>query len=226
MLRLSLFLLVTTMSDVFSASASTEIRYVAVGDSYSIGEGATPGLSWPALMTRHLTVEGIKIKLVANPSVTGWTTQQAIDRELPVFRNAKPTFATLLLGVNDWVQGISAEKFRENLSYLIEQMLSMLPDKNRLLLITIPDFSAAPSGPRYARGRDIAEGIAGFNRIIMEEATHRGLTVVDIFPASQRMRDDPTLVAPDGLHPTAKAYREWETIIFPAAFELLKSKLR
>ena len=78
-----------------------KIRYVALGDSYTIGEGASLDESWPALLTRHLRNEGIDVDLVANPSVTGWTTQDLIERELPVFRKAKPNFATLLIGVND-----------------------------------------------------------------------------------------------------------------------------
>jgi acyl-CoA thioesterase-1 len=72
-----------------------KIRYAAIGDSYSIGEGATPNESWPAILTRHLKENGLHVDLVANPSVTGWTTQQAIDRELPIFVQSKPTFATL-----------------------------------------------------------------------------------------------------------------------------------
>jgi lysophospholipase L1-like esterase len=220
---LQFLILVTVKSQVFGTTSRNQIRYVAIGDSYSIGEGASPGQSWPSLLTQHLASEGIKIALVANPSVTGWTTQQAVDRELPVFRNAKPGFATLLIGVNDWVQEVSEDKFRRNFNYLVEQMLACLADRNRLLIITIPDFSVTPEGPKYARGRDVAQGLAHFNQIIKEEAAHRSLRVVDIFPASQRMREDPTLVARDGLHPSAKAYAEWEKIIFPAAFELLRN---
>lgn len=205
-----------------AVSQVPDIRYVAIGDSYSSGEGATPQQSWPALLARHLQSEGIKITLVANPSVTGWTTQQAIDHELPVFGEARPDFATLLIGVNDWVQGVAAEKFRQNMNYILTEMLSTLPGKDRLLVITIPDFSVTPDGPKYAKGRNIAEGIASFNRIIMEETASRSLRVVDIFPASRRMRDDRSLVAADGLHPSAKAYAEWERIIFPAALELVK----
>jgi len=70
------------------------IRYAAIGDSYSIGEGASPDESWPALLTRHLNAQGLHVDLVANPSRTGWTTQQAIDRELPIFIESKPNFAT------------------------------------------------------------------------------------------------------------------------------------
>ena len=210
-------ILVTIMAQVSEAAPDNQLRYVAVGDSYSIGEGASPEQSWPSLLTRHLASKGIKIALIANPSVTGWTTQQAIDRELPVFRDAKPTFATLLVGVNDWVQGVTEEKFRHNFSYLIEQMLACLPkDRNRLLIITIPDFSVTPNGPKYAGGRDIAQGIQSFNRIIADESARRGLRIVDIFPLSQDMRDDPSLVASDGLHPSAKTYkRNGKGLSFP-----------
>jgi lysophospholipase L1-like esterase len=198
------------------------IRYVAIGDSYSIGEGASPDESWPALLTRHLNEKGLRVDLVANPSVTGWTTQQAIDRELPVFLSAKPNFATLQIGVNDWVQGVDAETFRKHVVFLLDQMLGALQNKNRLLVVTIPDFGVTPTGLRYARGRNISEGIVGFNKIITDEAAKRGLRVVDVIQLSQKMRDDHSLVAGDGLHPSAKEYAEWEKIIFPAALELLQ----
>jgi lysophospholipase L1-like esterase len=198
------------------------IRYAAVGDSYSIGEGASPNESWPAVLTRHLNAQGLHVDLVANPSRTGWTTQQAIDRELPIFVDSKPNFATLQIGVNDWVQGIDAETFRKHFALLADRMLEVLPNKNRLLIVTIPDFGVTPTGPRYARGRNISEGLTRFNQIITEESKRRGLRVVDVFTISKKMRDDPSLVARDGLHPSAKAYAEWEKIIFPAALELLK----
>lgn len=198
-----------------------KIRYVAIGDSYSIGEGATPDQSWPAILTRHLNAQGVHVDLIANPSVTGWTTQQAIDRELPILVQSKPDFATLQIGVNDWVQGVDEETFRKRFTSLADQMRALLPDKSRLLVVTIPDFGVTPTGGRYARGRNISEGLTRFNQIIGEEAKTRGLKVVDVFPASQAMKNDPALVATDGLHPSAKEYAEWEKIIFPVASQLL-----
>jgi lysophospholipase L1-like esterase len=204
------------------AAPDGKIRYAVIGDSYSSGEGATPNESWPALLARHLKAQGVDIELVTNPSRTGWTVQQAIDREMPIFVNAGPTFATLQIGVNDWVQGVAAEDFRKRFVLLVDRMLEVLGNKNRLLIITIPDFGVTPTGPIYARGRDISEGITGFNQIMAEEAAKRGLHVVDVFPTSKKMHDDRSLVAGDGLHPSAKEYAEWEKIIFPAARELLK----
>jgi len=224
MKRLVLLLLATfvmAMAGTRGEDEAERIRYAVIGDSYSIGEGASPDESWPALLTRHLSAQGLHIDLVANPSHTGWTTKQAIDRELPIFLESKPNFATLQIGVNDWVQGIDNETFRKHLALLADRMLEVLPNKNRLLVVTIPDFSVTPTGPQYARGRNISEGLARLNQIIAEESKKRGLRVIDVFPISKKMRDDTSLVAADGLHPSAKEYAEWEKIIFPIAFDLL-----
>ena len=199
-----------------------KIRYAVIGDSYSCGEGAKPSESWPSLLTAHLKEQGLNIDLVSNPSVTGWTTKDAIDKELPKFVNSNPNFATLLVGVNDWVQGVDEVSFRNRLSYLLDSMLAVLPNKKRLLLVTIPDFGVTPTGHKYSRGRNIHEGIMQFNKIVIEEAHKRGLQVVDIFPISKKMGEDKSFVAKDGLHPSAKTYAEWERLIFPSALELLK----
>ncbi len=199
-----------------------KIRYAVIGDSYSCGEGAKPNESWPSLLTQHLKAQGLDIELVSNPSVTGWTAKDAIDKELPKFVNVGPNFATLLIGVNDWVQGVDELSFRNRLSYLLDSMLAVLPNKKRLLVVTIPDFGVTPTGHKYSRGRNIHEGIMQFNKIVSEEGHKRGLQVVDIFPISKKMGEDKSLVAKDGLHPSAKAYADWEKLIFPSALELLK----
>ena len=89
----------------------TQIRYVALGDSYTICEGASWEESWPVLLTERLSDAGIPIQLIANPSRTGWATQNLIDSALAIFNGSSPTFATLLIGVNDWVQEITVETF-------------------------------------------------------------------------------------------------------------------
>ncbi|HEY1661485.1 MAG TPA: SGNH/GDSL hydrolase family protein [Verrucomicrobiae bacterium] len=208
-----------TSNNISSPSHLT--RYAAIGDSYSIGEGASPAEAWPAQLARHLTASGLNVTLVANPSRTGWTTQQAIDDELPVWRAARPDFASVQIGVNDWVQGVDAQTFQQRLVTLLDAMQQVIPDTNRLFLVTIPDFSVTPTGAMFSGGRNIALGVAGFNGIIKREAARRGLPVVDIFTLSKKMGDDPSLIAPDGLHPSAKEYRLWEEMIFPTAQKLL-----
>ena len=168
-------------------------------------------------MARHLTASGVNVELVSNPSRTGWTTQQAIDDELPVWRAARPQLASVQIGVNDWVQGVDARTFQHRLHVLLDAVQQVIPDTNRLFLVTIPDFSVTPTGAMFSGGRNIAAGLAEFNGIIKLAGTARGLQVVDVFVLSQKMKDDPTLIARDGLHPSAKEYALWEEMIFPMA---------
>src|SRR6476620_5606891 len=86
-------MMITNAEQAHAADEGKTLRYAVVGDSYSIGEGATARESWPALLTRHLTTSVRPVELVSNPARTGWTTQDAIGRELPAFRAAKPDFA-------------------------------------------------------------------------------------------------------------------------------------
>jgi len=203
-----------------SMNNNKTIRYVALGDSYTICEGATWEQSWPFILANNLKKQGINIELIANPSKTGWTTQNLIDNELPVFDNSQPTFSTLLIGVNDWVQEVSKENFHKNLNTIINHVQRKAG--NKLILITIPDFSVTPEGPKYSKGRNISEGLQGFNQIIKEEAKKRKLPCVDIFPTSLNMLNNPELISSDNLHPSAKEYALWEQLIYPAAYELLK----
>ena len=206
--------------------STVKIRYAVIGDSYSCGEGASPAESWPALLTRRLVTNGLAISLVTNPAKTGWTTQQALDDELSIWKAAKPDFATLQIGVNDWVQGVDAGTFRQRLVRLMDGMLKVLPGTNRLLVVNIPDFSVTPTGAMYGGGRNISEGLAVFNTITQEEASKRNLKIVDIFDLSQKMRNDRSLIARDGLHPSAKEYALWATAIYPVARELLSKPPR
>lgn len=205
------------------ATEGIQERYVALGDSYTIGEGVSEEKRWPNVLTRRLRDEGIAIELVANPSVTGWTTAQLIEHELPVLEESDATFVTLLIGVNDWVQGVDRETFTSNLRLILDRVQSTLPEPAKALLVTIPDFSMTPEGAKYSRGRDISAGIADFNGVIHAEAAARGLPVVDIFPLSRALTGA-AFVAEDGLHPSSEAYARWADMILPVARRLLADR--
>lgn len=216
------FILLFSLVTCFLPVSQSPVRYVALGDSYTICTGAEESQSWPLLLSKHLKQQQVDIQLIANPAQNGWTTKDVIDKELPVLDQSKATFVTLLIGVNDWVRGVSEEEFRHNLVYIIDHIQSKLPDKAKLLLLTIPDFSVTPTGAQYSKGRNISAGIDSFNRIIKEEASKRGLATVDLFETSKKMKSNPDLVAADGLHPSAKEYSIWEELIFPVAYKMLQ----
>jgi len=197
------------------------IRYVALGDSYTIGTGAGTEEAWPTLLTKHLKEKQVDVELVANPARNGYSTENVLEAELPVFDTCKADFVTLLIGVNDWVRGVDKETFKKNLEEILKHVQQKLPEKKNIVLITIPDFGVTPQGEIYSKGRNISKGIAEFNSVIKEEAKKHGVNYVDIYELSKKMKDDPALVSDDGLHPSAKEYAEWEKKIFPEVYKLL-----
>lgn len=200
-----------------------EINYISFGDSYTICTGTTSANEqWPTLLTKHLNQEGLAVKLIANPAKNGYSTQNVIDYELPLLKNSSIDFASLLIGVNDWVRGVDTKTYHKNLNFIIGEIQKKLSNKQQLILITIPDFSATPQGALYGNGRDITKGITEFNNIIKAEAVKRKLPCVDIFALTQAMKNKPDLIAKDGLHPSAKEYALWEELILKQALLILK----
>ena len=195
------------------------IRYVPLGDSYTAGTGSTPDDAFPAQLTELLHNEGFRIQLVENPSQPGATSMDIINYQLPVFRSQHPTFATLLVGANDVNQGVSVDVFRVNFTSLVDDMLNTLPASRPLIIATIPDFTLTPVGRQAARGRDLKDAIAEFNRVIHEEATDRNLQVADFY--TQSLDFDRLDIALDGLHPSPRGHRTFASALLGPATELL-----
>ncbi len=213
---------ITIDSSLPATTDSSRLRYIAMGDSYTIGEGVKEPERWPNELTKRLNENGIGVELVGNVARTGWTTQNLIDTGLPIYKESKADFATLLIGVNDWVQGIDEDTFRKNFLFLLDQMLTTLPSSKRLLVVTIPDFGVTPTGKAYGGGRDISEGVSSFNEIVMEESRKKNVTYVDIFELSKGMGKDMSLINWDGLHPSSKEYILWTDVIYPSALVQLR----
>jgi len=167
------------------------VRYIAVGDCYTCGTGVTPEQAWPSLLTADLRARGVPTGLVANVAVDGWRTEDALTQGLPSYQAASPTFATLMIGVNDTYEDLTLDQFRQQLGTLMDKMQTALPDPSHLVILTIPDFAVTPVGARYAWQNDAWRRIFQFNTIIQEEAQKRHLTTVDLFPLSKQMRKAP-----------------------------------
>ncbi|MGE3279371.1 MAG: SGNH/GDSL hydrolase family protein [Candidatus Altimarinota bacterium] len=203
-------------------AASKRLRYVALGDSYTIGEGVRLRDRWPKILERNMRKEGINIRLVANPSRTGWTTKQLLEQELPYVEKHRPHFVTLLIGVNDWVQGVDEDIFRARFVEILERVPPLMTSPARVLIVTIPDYTKTPLGSQFGSPELNEAGIKRFNEIIREEAFKRDVPVVDIFALSQSESQKPGGLAEDGLHPSGQQYRAWENMILPEALKLLR----
>lgn len=199
------------------------IQYIPFGDSFTAGHGANPDQAYPVLLVNDLNKDGIPIKMIVNEGIGGATTAEALSEEIPVFDTCHTTYATILLGANDWGLEVDTAVFRSNYVQLINDIQAKLPVKTNILLITVPDLSATPGLRSFANGRDILEDVVYMNYIIEQEASHFHLPVADIFPLSQEMLNNPSLIASDSLHPSAKEYARWEQlVILPAALKMLK----
>jgi acyl-CoA thioesterase-1 len=200
---------VKTNSDNASA-----ITYLPLGDSYTIGQSVSESDRWPNQLIARLANDGKQLKIVANPSVTGYTTQNLIDRELSLVPKLKPDFVTILIGVNDYVQGVDASTFQHNLDYIISTVQKQLLKPGNIVLVTIPDYGKTPTGAQYGSPQESEKGIAAFNAIITTAGAKYNLPVADIFAVSQKVAADRSLIASDGLHPSGKEYTAWTNIIY------------
>ena len=200
------------------------IRYVAIGDSYTVATGIEEKDSWPSQLTQKLKSAGIEINLIEILGMRGATSQQTLNEVMPLLKNLKPGLITLLIGVNDWIrEGISSSKFKIRIKNLIDEIQSNLPPK-KLLLITIPDFSCSPQKKNWGYGKSATNGITRLNKILKTEAALRDLVIVDIYPLSQNLCSQVGMFSDDGVHPSALQYSKWVDLIFPHLIDNLKLK--
>ena len=205
------------------AHANESIRYVALGDSYTIGTGVENNEAWPAQLADKLKEAGLDIRLQRNLAHNGWTSQQVIEGQLPLLEKLQPDFVTLLIGTNDWVRGISSRAFSARIQKLLDRLAEEISPAGKLLLVTIPEFSCTPAGSKWGYGKSAINGIKRLNRILTSEAQSRAIPVVDIFPLSRELCSQAGMFAPDGFHPSALQYSRWVDLITPAAVDLLKN---
>lgn len=192
-------------------------RFLALGDSYTIGESVAVADRWPNQLANQLCKKGVD---VASPEIiakTGWTTDElssAIDAAKP---QGPYALVTLLIGVNNQYRGRDPEQYRKEFAALLRRAIGFAGgEPKRVVVVSIPDWGVTP----FAASRDrakIAAEINRFNAINASEAKRAGAHYADVTAGSRHAATDAMLVAPDGLHPSAKMYSQWVTVISPQA---------
>jgi acyl-CoA thioesterase-1 len=186
------------------------MRYVALGDSYTIGTAVGEAERWP----NQLTVRLPALELVANLGVNGFTSRNLIDVELPQLDELRPELVSVLIGVNDVVQGVPAEAYAANVARILDAVVARV-GAGRVFVVTTPDYTVTPAGADYGDPATQSAAIRASNAVITELATGRGIPVVDIFDISLEAAEDRSLVAEDGLHPSGSQYARWVDRITP-----------
>ena len=213
------------ITDMTASTGSTSkggvYSYLALGDSYTIGEAVPQAQSFPYQLTASLNRLGEDVMDPTIIATTGWTTDNLINAISQSNIHGKTyDFVTLLIGVNDQYQGLSQTNYRTNFKTLLSTAITFAKgDTSRVFVISIPDYGVTP----FAQGRESTIGplIDQFNAINLDESQKAGVHYVNITPISKSAANDLTLVAQDGLHPSAKMYGLWVSLLEP----LVKARL-
>ena len=201
--------------------SSMSLRYLALGDSYTIGESVAVAERFPNQLSAMLANENltVEVKIIAR---TGWTTDELWDGIQKETLSPPYDMVSLLIGVNNQYRGRDIEEYREGFVFLLDKAIEYAGgDPQRVIVFSIPDWGVTP----FAAGRDasqIADEIDAFNQVNLEEAQETGAHYVDVTPVSRQAKDDPNLIAADGLHPSGKMYAEWAKSALPIALSILK----
>lgn len=192
------------------------IRYVALGDSYTIGTAVAPADAFPVQLTRTVP----ELELVANLGVNGYSTVDLIRDELPALQRLDPGFATLLVGANDVVQAIAPPAYEANIRTILAALARHLP-VDRIVTIAVPDYTVTPHGADYGDPVQRSAALRANNAVMRRIADERGIPFVDVYDLSLEAATDPRLVAADGLHPSGVQYARWVERIAPVVRDLL-----
>ena len=199
------------------------LSYLALGDSYTIGEGVEPEGRWPMQLAHALRAQGIPLADPRIIATTGWTTDElsdAIDAAEPL---GTFDFASLLIGVNNQYRGRDAAQYRHDFSALLDRAIGLANKRaDRVLVLSIPDWGVTPFAIQSGRDRDqIARELDDYNAAACEACAARGVAFVDIAPASRARGGEDAMLADDGLHPSATMYSQWTQLALPEAIRLL-----
>jgi lysophospholipase L1-like esterase len=207
-----------------SVSGETDmsaIRYLALGDSYTIGESVPSADRWPAQLARLLGAGGIQTDLTIIAR-TGWTVDelwQGVQANPP---EGTYDLVTLLIGVNDQYRGYLIDAYREDFRFILRKAIEYAGgNPAKVIVLSIPDWGVTP----FAATRDrelISQQIDQFNAINLEETKNAGVHYVDVTKISRMAMDHSDLITADRLHPSGKMYAMWVEKVLPVAKEILK----
>ncbi|SEA22342.1 SGNH/GDSL hydrolase family protein [Pedobacter hartonius] len=195
-----------------------QLSYLALGDSYTIGEAVAQSSCFPQQLSARLSGQGLKVAAPKIIAKTGWTTNELQAGIAAEALPAKYDIVTLLIGVNNQYRGNSVAVYRAEFKELLQTAVAFAGgNKKHVFVVSIPDWGATPFGKQSGRGTEsIAKEIDAFNAVNKEETLAAGISYTDITPGSKNAATDGSLVASDGLHPSGNMYKNWVTLLAPS----------
>ena len=210
-----------SVSVAIEPKQDTAIRYLALGDSYTIGERVAAEERYPAQLVESLRQSGVKTQSLRIIARTGWTTEELSNAIADAQVNDSTyTMVSLLIGVNNQYRGRNVETYPAEFEGLLKRAIKLAgSNKNRVFVVSIPDYAYTPFGNGNAT---ISAGIDAYNKVNKEISDKYGVLYVNITPISREGLMDAQLVATDGLHPSGKQYKRWVALMEAEVRKLLK----
>ncbi len=183
--------------------------YLALGDSYTIGESVPLHEGFPYQVVQLLRKKGIHFHAPEVVAKTGWTSFELADHILHTQLNEQYDFVSLLIGVNNQYRGLSVTDFKDEFEYLLKKAIHFAGNRpERVVVLSIPDWGVTP----FAAGKDnkaISEAIDAFNKVCEDATKKLGGTFIDITTQTRLAKNNTTLLASDQLHYSAKSHAVW-----------------
>ena len=207
-----------------TSTSGKEKSYLALGDSYTIGEAVKPVESFPLQLQNLLKAEGVNVSTPKIIATTGWTTDELKNAIVQAKITQKFDFVSLLIGVNNQYRGYPLSTYKKEFSELLQTAIAFANgDKTKVFVISIPDWGVTPFGRSAGKSsQSIAKEIDDFNAANQEITLSAGVSYSNITPASRNALTDLSLIASDGLHPSAKMYGEWANTLLPKVSAVYK----
>jgi lysophospholipase L1-like esterase len=199
-----------------SPSNDTAVNsYLALGDSYTIGESVADTDRFPNQVAQLLRNAGIKISDPKIIATTGWTTGNLISALNTNPPQTNYSLVSLLIGVNNQYQGRSIDEYKTEFTLLLNKAIQYAGNKKTdVFVLSIPDYSVTPFASHSNREK-ISREIDEFNKVNEEISSQSGVNYLDITGISREASDDSSLIANDGLHPSGKQYKKWAELLAP-----------
>lgn len=203
--------------------SQAQLSYLALGDSYTIGEGIDAAGRWPVQLAAALRTHGIDLADPRILATTGWTTDElwtAMDAAEPL---GAWGFVSLLIGVNNQYRGRGVDDYAGEFHRLLRRAIALAGDRvDRVLVLSIPDWGVTPFAVASGRDRQaIAADLDAYNAAARDLCEAHGVAFVDITGISRDRGGTAEMLADDGLHPSASQYARWAGAALPVALGLL-----
>lgn len=198
------------------------INYLALGDSYTIGEGVEESLRWPNQLGHKLSELDYEVASVNIIAQTGWTTNNLLQAVENV-ETGKYNLVSLLIGVNNQFQKQPFTTFETEFNILIDQCITFAGDINKVFVVSIPDYGVTPFGSSNSDSETIKKEIDAYNAYMAKQCNEKNIPFINITEISRTLGNSDGALASDNLHPSGSQYEAWVNKVQPKVVELLEN---